>query len=265
MLKQLFINAGIYERLKYSWMFRLYQTLFKPEVKKAAEKELNFYSSFLSKGDLVFDIGANDGHKTEAFLQLANKVVCCEPDAKNFKTLQIRFRNKRNRVMLEQKALGAQEGILPMFVHHEGSAFNTLNPKFKEVTEADDVERWNEKINFGETLEVPVTTLDNLIAQHGIPFFIKIDVEGYELQVLKGLSKPVACLSIECLFPEFREELEESLAIINNLDEDAQFNVSVHDELLFVHFVNLSYLRSFLQTFAGPHFELVVKMGVSYD
>jgi hypothetical protein len=42
-----------------------------------------------------------------------------------------------------------------------------------------------------------MTTLDALIGEHGEPAFCKIDVEGYEMEVLKGLSRPLACLSFE--------------------------------------------------------------------
>ena len=52
-------------------------------------------------------------------------------------------------------------------------------------------ERWN------TTITVPLTTLDALIARHGEPVFIKIDVEGLEAAVLAGLSRPVRALSFE--------------------------------------------------------------------
>lgn len=160
------VKAKIYEYIKYSNFFKLYTSLYKPEVKKNYEGEVAFYRSFLSKCKLIFDIGANDGHKTEAFLKIAEKVLSCEPDHVNFKTLCIRFRNKRTRVILENKAVAASSGTKSMYLHHPGSAFNTLNEKFKQITEADNLKKWNEKISYDNTIPVETTTLDKLIDKY---------------------------------------------------------------------------------------------------
>lgn len=264
LLRALLVHTGYYQQLKFSGLFRLYEKLFKPAVRRAAKREVDFYRSFLDPVGLIFDIGANDGHKTEAFLQLAQKVVCCEPDATNLGILRTRFRNRKEAVYIEAAACGPVAGSQKFYVHHDGSAFNTLNPRFKEITQADDGSRWNETIRFSGEQEVTVTTLDALIQKHGLPGFIKIDVEGYELEVLRGLSQPVPCLSIECLFPEFRGELEQSINLLRQLDAACIFNIAMHEQLVLPAFVDAATFIKVLDSWKEPHFEVVVRMPAAY-
>ena len=53
-----------------------------------------------------------------------------------------------------------------------------------------------------------MVTLDELIQEHGAPAFVKIDVEGYELHVLQGLTRPIGCVSFEFTPERFQTALE---------------------------------------------------------
>jgi hypothetical protein len=79
---------------------------------------------------------------------------------------------------------------------------------------------------------VEVVTLDGLIAQFGVPRYVKIDVEGFELDVLAGLTQPVAMVSVEFL-PEF---VPMTRAVIERLAElgDYRFNPVVGETARFL-------------------------------
>lgn len=255
-------KTGGYEYLRYSFLFRWYAGLFKRQFITGHLKEVAFYKTFLPGNcSLIFDIGAYDGHKTAAFLELANKVVSCEPDQHNFRTLRIRFRNHRSAVVLENKALSDHLGAETYYIHHAGSAFNTLNPKWKQILEADEECRWNEKIQFSKEVSIPLTTLDVLISQHGVPCFIKIDVEGYELPVLKGLSQKVPFISFECLLPDCKTELLDCLLHLYKINDKVVFNAAYEERLEFAHFLSYQHMLQWINNEAPARcFEIVAQM-----
>ena len=76
-------------------------------------------------------------------------------------------------------------------------------------------------------------TLDDLISTYGRPFYIKIDVEGYEAKVLKGLRTAVPYLSFEVNLPDFRSEGEQCIARLREIAADGLFNCAVGDRLIF--------------------------------
>lgn len=260
-IRELFIKNGIYYPLKYSRLFQLYEVLFKPSVLKQKKKELEFYGSFLPACDIIFDIGANDGHKTEAFLKFAGKVICCEPDSKNRKILEIRFRNKKGKVVIENKALSDKEGNAEFYIHHPGSAFNTLSRKWTKLLEDDNMEKWNEQIEFTKKQTVETTTLDQLVAKYGLPGFIKIDVEGFEEFVLRGLSHRVAYLSFETLLPDYQNELHKCLAMIETLGGSSLYNLALNEKLVLTDFVDRIGLENWFHSNKNAgSFEVIVKM-----
>lgn len=146
---------------------------FLPERKKIKE----LYKKFVNPDDLVFDIGANSGDMTEIFLSLGAKVICVEPNPKCIKVLKRRF-NGNKRVTLIEKGVSYGEGILPFYVNEAMDGMSTFSKKWKRNFSK---EKWSKPI------EVPVTTINKLIKEFGIPKLIKIDVEGFEFQVLKNL------------------------------------------------------------------------------
>jgi FkbM family methyltransferase len=255
-LKKL-LGKDFYINLKYSRLFSLYENIFKPGNVERQKKEIALYKSFLPDCNLVFDIGANDGHKTAAFLTLSKKVVCCEPDPENYKLLSLRFRNQRDKVVLVNKAVSDENRQAIFYVHHGGSAFNTTNKKWAELLEKQGQHYWKETIRFQSEQTVELVTVDTLIQQHGKPDFIKIDVEGSELQVLSGLSQKIKWITFESFLPDFKNELLGCINRLMELDPNTEYNLIVDEKILLEKFLTVTQLLEWLENSNLTAFEVL--------
>lgn len=183
---------------------------FKRKVDKDEEiKRMNFYSQIIQGNDLCFDIGANYGNRTEVFLKLGAKVVAVDPQPFPVKFLRRKFKNK---IMIEDKAIGSSRGKAKLFV----SSATTLSTLSKEWLDKVRKTRFTEA-KWNEILTVDMITLDDLVEKYGKPDFCKIDVEGYELEVFKGLTNPLKMISFEFTIPEFIDRAIECINYLNSL------------------------------------------------
>ena len=190
-----------------------------------ARRAVRFYRRFVRSGDLCFDIGAHLGDRTAAFRRLGARVVAVEPQPLFAAALR-RLHGRDNAVTLIEAAVGASADSGEILISHRTPTVSTLNeawagraarePSFAGVT-------WDTRH------AVAITTLDALIAEHGRPAFCKIDVEGHEAEVLRGLSQPIPALSFEYL-PGARDV---ALACVERLAAlgPYAFNVSVSETM----------------------------------
>lgn len=154
---------------------------------------------------LVFDIGANLGSFTRAFLEKYNGVhmILVEPNDELYSHLVNLFRGNSNVTVLNYAASSKNE-VIP-FYKANSHTISTCSRDWIENS------RFSSGYKWSEPTDIPSITIDSLIEKYGEPDLVKIDVEGYEYEVALGLTKKVKKLCFE-----WAEEQKE--AICNTID-----------------------------------------------
>jgi FkbM family methyltransferase len=181
----------------------------------------DLYGQFVSAGDLVFDIGAHAGNRTRAFASLGCRVVAFEPQPDFARLLRFLFARKPEVQVLES-AVTERDGRVALAVSDRFPTVTTLDDGWRGIRSR---EPGFAGVHWNRQLEIESATLDTLIARFGAPRFVKMDVEGAELRVLKGLTRPLPALSFEYL-PTALPEARACLARVGEIGA-YRFNLSV--------------------------------------
>jgi FkbM family methyltransferase len=148
---------------------------------------MRLYEQFVRAGSLVFDVGANCGEYTETFAALGARVVALEPNPQ----LADRLRGLAARwpVYVLPYALGRSPGTARLHVCAGRPDLSTISEDWQKAS----------AVAWTHSVDVHVTTIDALAAQYGIPDFVKIDTEGFDDQVIAGMSFRPSHISFELL------------------------------------------------------------------
>jgi len=145
----------------------------------------DFYRALLLPGDLCFDIGANVGNMTRAFLGLGAYVVSVEP----LSELCDQMRSEFSKEIKVRQCVVIEGGCAPAKGYGTIRVSSDVTKSMSSMSETFyDVSRGNGDHWDTDNRLVVLTTLDALIEQHGKPQYIKIDAEGMDAGVLDGLS-----------------------------------------------------------------------------
>lgn len=187
-----------------------------------------FYGRFLDAGDLAFDIGAHVGDRAACFARLGAHVLVVEPQAPLLRALRLVLRGCD--VTLLRALIGREAGEAVLHLNTANPAVATASADF--IAAADGAPGW-EGQRWDGRITLPVTTLDALVAAHGMPHLIKIDIEGFEAEALAGLSHAPRALSFEFTTIQ-RDVALAAVARCRALGLTA-FNASLGESLAFAH------------------------------
>jgi FkbM family methyltransferase len=154
-------------------------------------EEMAFVVHALREGDLFLDIGANIGAYTVLAGSVAGaRTLASEPLPANYALLQanIRLNQAENRVEALNVGVGGVEGTL-RFTASYGPKDHVVFPREPMETE--------------KTIELPVRTLDSIVGDRN-PTMIKIDVEGFETEVINGSAKLMKNDSLRAIIIELK-------------------------------------------------------------
>lgn len=189
---------------------------------KKIKKYQKFYSQFIPPQSIAYDIGANIGDRTESLTRICKIVIAVEPLPFIIKKLKSRFKYNK-KIIIEPFAIGEKESITDMYVSNIHT-MSTLSADFiKNV-----YDKWSAPPIYQHTIKVKTVTIDQLIQKYSIPYFIKVDVEGYELEVLNGLTHSIPYIAFE-YNPTNIEKAIQCIERLIKINSHYKFNIALED------------------------------------
>jgi FkbM family methyltransferase len=184
--------------------------------KNREKGSMELFRELVHPGDIVLDVGANIGYVSLYFGTLVGdrgRVYAFEPGQNNLSYLARNVAQARN-ITIIPNALGERAETRPFHLENLTGQTNSFLSEFKTLEAAA-----RSHFMTVETKSVPVQVLrgDDFVEKNGIrPDFVKMDVEGFEYEVLKGLEKTI-CESRPAMMVELQVHYEEIFEMLTSL------------------------------------------------
>ncbi len=129
--------------------------------------------------DLVYDVGMNDGQDTAYYLARGYRVVAVEADPTLIESARTRFADavKAGRLTLVQAAVGAERSTAKFWISTHNRVWNSF---IREVAARNGAEHYS--------IDVDVRPFADIMREHGVPMYLKIDIEGHDHYCLEAMS-----------------------------------------------------------------------------
>lgn len=184
--------SGVISPIVRSYLREIRYGISRPVWWTRFENERRFFRQFVPHGGLVFDVGANTGDMTYVFRLLGARVIAFEPQGEIYQQLEMRY-SEDDRVVPINVALGRESGRARLILGSDHSTTSLSEEYIAKVVERGALG----DATWTPGSDVPIRTMDEMIVELGRPDFVKIDVEGFEAEVLAGLGTAVPALSFE--------------------------------------------------------------------
>ncbi len=165
------------------------------------------------------------------------------------------------RVTVISKALFSYSGSAVFYQFEPGGYVNTIEEKWAAAMQHHD-NRFNKSFALLNKLNIEVCTFNDLVSEHGMPDYAKIDVEGHAATIVSFIDQPPRLRSLEFNLPEYEFELAIALVSIQRIySDDVEFNLSVEysSGLLFPGWVLLHFIKNEIDRRSLTYFELYVR------
>ena len=143
--------------------------------------------------NLIFDIGFNVGEFTQTCFNKYKEcsVIAVEANPNLCNAVSQHFFTNYNFSLLNNLASNKEGEEIDFYISHNATGVSTASTEFMENSRFTKGSKHlgENSINWAEPIKVQSTTIDAMIERYGMPDLIKIDVEGYEYNVLSGLTQ----------------------------------------------------------------------------
>ena len=132
---------------------------------------------------LIYDLGMNDGNDSAYYLALGYHVIAIEANSALVERAKSRFKTEisQGKLRVLNLAIGATSGAMPFWICDSDHGWSSLDESRLLLSGAPH-----------HRVDVECRSISNVIAENGIPYYLKIDIEGYEQMCLDGLRPELA-------------------------------------------------------------------------